>query len=108
MMLLSHFIVIVKFKKSRRQKLHEKVPKYITAEIYYRRNLKPPKYITNKVYIKPTNLGIFLNFNSHHPKNIILNTAKNELKRALDRCSTIPLKKKALVGTPVTNRKCFQ
>ena len=49
MMLLSHFIVIVKFKKSRRQKLHEKVPKYITAEIYYRRNLKPPKYTTNKV-----------------------------------------------------------
>ena len=39
------------------------------------------------IYFKPTNLGIFLNYNTHHPKSIILNTAKNEFKRALKNCS---------------------
>ena len=40
-------------------------------------------------------LGIFINYNSHHPKNIILNTAKNEYKRALKNCSNDELKSAA-------------
>ena len=47
------------------------------------------------IYYKPTNLGIFINYNSHHPKNIILNTAKNEYKRALKNCSNDELKSAA-------------
>lgn len=47
------------------------------------------------IYFKPTNLGIFLNYNSHHPRNIIINTAKNEYKRALKNCSNDDLKSKA-------------
>ena len=33
-----------------------------------------------KLYIKPTSKGIFLNYNSHHAKSVILNSEKNEFR----------------------------
>ena len=36
-----------------------------------------------ELYIKPTSNGIFLNYNSHHAKSVILNSAKNEFRRAV-------------------------
>ena len=36
-----------------------------------------------ELYIKPTSKGIFLNYNSHHAKSVILNSAKNEFRRAV-------------------------
>ena len=44
--------------------------------------------IEYELYIKPTSLGIFLNFTSAHPKSIMLNTAINEMCRALKCGST--------------------
>ena len=48
-----------------------------------------------ELYIKPSNLGIFLNYNSHHPKSILINTAKNEYRRAYNNCSNDVLCQKA-------------
>jgi len=45
-----------------------------------------------ELFIKPTSLGIFLNYNSSHPHNIILNTALNEMLRALKNGSTTEYK----------------
>ena len=36
-----------------------------------------------ELFIKPTSKGIFLNYNSHHAKSVILNSAKNEFRRAV-------------------------
>ena len=36
-----------------------------------------------ELFIKPTSKGIFLNYNSHHSKSVIINSAKNELRRAV-------------------------
>ena len=47
------------------------------------------------LYIKPSNLGIFLNYRSHHPRSILHNTAKNEFRRAHNRCSNDHLRDKA-------------
>ncbi len=44
--------------------------------------------VEHELFVKPTNLGIFLNFRSGHPKSTILNSAKNELKRAMNNGST--------------------
>ena len=35
-----------------------------------------------ELFIKPTSLGIFLNYNSAHPRSMIMNSARNELLRA--------------------------
>ena len=41
-----------------------------------------------ELFIKPTNVGIFLNYNSAHPKSMIINSARNELRRAIKRSNT--------------------
>ena len=41
-----------------------------------------------ELFIKPTSLGIFLNYNSGHPRSTILNSARNELLRAVRNGST--------------------
>jgi len=48
--------------------------------------------IEYELFIKPTSLGIFLNYTSSHPKSTILNTATNELCRAL-KCGSTELYK---------------
>ena len=40
------------------------------------------------LFVKPSSKDIFLNFTSAHPKSIILNSAKNEIKRAIRNSST--------------------
>ena len=41
-----------------------------------------------QLYIKPTNVGIFLNYNSAHPKCVLKSVAENELRRAVKRSNT--------------------
>ena len=41
-----------------------------------------------ELFIKPTSLGIFLNYNSGHPRSTIMNSARNEIVRALRNGST--------------------
>ena len=41
-----------------------------------------------ELYVKPTNVGIFLHYESAHPKSILLSVAENELRRALKRSNT--------------------
>ena len=41
-----------------------------------------------ELFIKPTNVGIFLNYHSAHPKSVIISSAKNELHRAYKRSNT--------------------
>ena len=36
-----------------------------------------------ELFIKPTSKGIFLNYDSNHPKSVIVNSAKNEFRRAI-------------------------
>ena len=45
-----------------------------------------------ELFIKPTSKGIFLNYESHHTKSVIINSAKNEFRRAILYGSTEELK----------------
>ena len=49
---------------------------------------KDSETLQYELFIKPTSLGIFLNYNSGHPRSTILNSAQNELSRALRNGST--------------------
>ena len=46
------------------------------------------KNLEFELYIKPSSLELFLNYKSHHPKNVLINSAKNEITRAIKRSST--------------------
>ena len=46
------------------------------------------KCLDFSLFIKPTSQGIFLNYHSAHPKSVILNAAKNEIRRACNNSST--------------------
>ena len=46
------------------------------------------KNLDFELYIKPSSLELFLNYKSHHPKNVLINSAKNEITRAIKRSST--------------------
>ena len=41
-----------------------------------------------ELFIKPSNVGIFLSFESAHPKSVLLSVAENELRRAVKRSNT--------------------
>ena len=41
-----------------------------------------------ELFIKPSNVGIFLSFESAHPKSVLLSVAENELRRAIKRSNT--------------------
>jgi hypothetical protein len=50
-----------------------------------------------ELFIKPTSLGIFLNYNSGHPRSTIMNSARNELYRAIRNGSTDAYKQRGIV-----------
>ena len=49
-----------------------------------------------ELFIKPTSLGIFLNYNSGYPKSTIMNSARNELMRAVRNGSTEEFKQRGI------------
>ena len=43
------------------------------------------KQLDFELFIKPSSLELFLNFKSHHPMKVLINSAKNEISRAIKR-----------------------
>ena len=41
-----------------------------------------------ELFVKPSNVGIFLSYDSAHPKSVLLSVAENELRRAVKRSNT--------------------
>ena len=63
---------------------------YLDVTVSINHRTKCPDF---QLFIKPSNLGVFLNYNSHHPKSILINTAMNEFRRAYNNCSTDEFRK---------------
>ena len=68
-----------------------KVP-YLDVTVSIDLDTQSPEF---DLYIKPSNLGIFLNYGSHHPRPTLNNTAKNEFRRAYNNCSNDRLRENA-------------
>ena len=48
------------------------------------------------LFVKPSSKDIFLNYNSAHPKNVIVNSAKNEIHRAINNSSNAELQEQSI------------
>ena len=66
---------------------------FLDLTIHLQENSDKPQF---ELFIKPTSLGIFLNYNSGHPRSTIMNSARNELLRAVRNGSTDEFKQRGV------------
>ena len=65
----------------------------LTIHLDHKGNKRSLEY---ELFVKPTSLGIFLNYRSAHPRSTITNSAVNEFQRALKNGSTNQCKKNGI------------